>query len=89
MIFASPHLLYLLIPLFIICLLGAFVKIKFKAQIKYPLAKGLKVKTSPLFLLASWLPFLLVVVALILLIFAICKKCQNKKFCKYTCKTLQ
>lgn len=79
MIFANPHLFYLLIPLLLLCGIGALLKIKVKAQIKYPLAKGVKVKTSPLFLVARWLPFVLIVVALILLIIALARPQKKGK----------
>ena len=79
MIFANPHLLYLLIPLLLLCVIGALLKIKIKAQIKYPLAKGVKVKTSPLFLVARWLPFVLIVIALILLIIALARPQKKGK----------
>ena len=79
MIFANPHLLYLLIPLLLLCIVGALLKIKVKAQIKYPLAKGVKVKTSPLFLVARWLPFVLIVIALILLIIALARPQKKGK----------
>lgn len=79
MIFANPHLLYLLIPLFLLCLLGVFLKTKFKAQIKYPLAKGVKVKVSPLFFIAHWLPYILIVLALILLVIALARPQKKGK----------
>ena len=79
MIFANLGLLYLLIPLFIICLLGAFLKIKFKAQIKYPLAKGVRVKISPTVLIVKWLPYMLIVVSLVLLIFALARPQKKGK----------
>ncbi|MBR4508431.1 MAG: VWA domain-containing protein [Elusimicrobiaceae bacterium] len=73
MTFANPFFLYLLIPLFIICLLGAFLKIKFTAKIKYPLAKQIDHNVSAFFILANWLPYLLIVLALILLIIALAR----------------
>lgn len=73
MIFANPYLLYLLLPLFIICLLAAFIKDYFVPRIKYPLAKGIKVKASPFALLAKWLSFVLIVLALGLSIIALAR----------------
>ncbi len=71
--FANPFFLYLLIPLFIVCIFGAFLKIKWTAKIKYPLAKQIDHKASLFFLIASWLPYLLTTLALILIIIALAR----------------
>lgn len=73
MTFANPSFLYLLFPLFIICLLGAFLKIKFTARIKYPLAKEINNKASLFFLIVNWLPYMLIIMALILVIIALAR----------------
>lgn len=79
MIFANPYLLYLLIPLFLLCVLAGFLKAYFAPQIKYPLPKGIKIKTSPLALIAKWLPFILIVIALVLIIIALARPQKQGK----------
>ena len=73
MIFANPYLLYSLIPLLLLCILAGFLKSYFAPRLKYPLAKGVKIKASPLVLFIKWLPFILVLAALVLLVIALAR----------------
>lgn len=79
MIFASPVLLYLLIALLFICLLGAFLKDRFAPKVKYPLPRGVKIKTSPLFTFAKWLPYMLIIAALVFIIIALARPQKQGK----------
>ena len=79
MSFANLNLLYLLIPLLFICILAGLLKAYFAPKIKYPLVKGVKIKTSPLVVFAKWLPFTLVVLALILIIIALARPQKQGK----------
>ena len=79
MIFANPILLYLVLPLFIFCLLGAFIKGRFTPKVKYPLPQGIKIKISPLFSFARWLPYMLIIVALVLIIIALARPQKQGK----------
>lgn len=79
MIFANPYVFYLLIPLLFICILAGFIKTRFTAQIKYPLPKSIKIKKSPLSFLAKWLPFILIVSALVLIIIALARPQKQGK----------
>lgn len=79
MIFANPVVLFLLIPLFLICLLGAFLKNRFTPRVKYPLPKGIKMKTSPFFILVKWLPYMLIMAALVLIIIALARPQKQGK----------
>jgi Mg-chelatase subunit ChlD len=79
MTFENPVFLYLLGPVFILCLLGAFLKSNFIPRIKYPLPKGVRIKVSPLFAFAKWLPYMLIVAALVLIIIALARPQKQGK----------
>ena len=59
--------------------LGVFLKSYFTPKIKFPLAKGIKMKGSVLFSLARWIPYILITAALVLLIIALARPQKHGK----------
>jgi Ca-activated chloride channel family protein len=78
--FANPKMLYLIIPVFALCILAGAFKYFFRPSVKYPLPSG----GVPLHInigarVINWIPFVLCAIALILCVLALARPREEGK----------